>query len=474
VTEPPAERFGPRELFETALELSLTFRNGLDERAPVSPATVGALRSRLAPLPEAGVSPTKALAELWEAVEPGLAATGGPRFFFGSGGSLPVAVASDWLTSAWDQNAGLVVLSPAAAAFEQHVAGWLRDLLDLPGECSVGFVTGGQAANLTALAAARHALLARTGHDVERDGLWHAPRLAVLASAESHATIFAALRMLGLGDGIYRPIDVDDQGRIRPDALRELLAAHTGPTLICSQAGNVATGACDPFDEIAEAARIHGNCWIHVDGAFGLWARATTTHRHLTTGVEQADSWTLDPHKWLNVPYDNAVVLVRDRTAHRAAMTLRAPYLNHGSPPDLENPTDFVPEASRRARGFVLYATMRSLGRRGIAEIVERSCRQAQLIHRALAERPDIEVLNDVVLNQVLVRFPGRSAELSDQRTDAVIKRVQDEAVCWVGGTIWQERRAMRIALVNWSTGDRDIERAIDSIRSAATTVLDS
>jgi glutamate/tyrosine decarboxylase-like PLP-dependent enzyme len=255
---------------------------------------------------------------------------------------------------------------------------------------------------------------------------------------------------------------------MRPDLLRDLLAAESGPTLICAQAGNVATGAFDPFPGIAALAEAHGSCWVHVDGAFGLWARAAPSRRALTTGVERADSWTLDAHKWLNVPYDSGVIVVRDRAAQMAAMTLRAPYLMHGSAADVENPTDFVPEASRRARGFVVYAVLRALGRKGVAEIVERSCRHALALRDGLAPEPGVEVLNDVVLNQVLVRFGASSAELADERTDAVIARIQRCGVCWIGGTDWHGMRAMRVSLVNWSTTEQDIERTIDSIIGAA------
>jgi glutamate/tyrosine decarboxylase-like PLP-dependent enzyme len=465
----PGARFGSRGLFERALELSLAFRESLDGRAPASSVSMERVRDSLGALGETGLEPEAVLEELAAAVEPGLVANAGPRWLgFVTGGSLPVAVAAEWLTSAWDQNAGLVVLSPAAAAVEQLVGGWVCELVGLPAGSGVGFVTGGQAASFTALAAARHALLGRVGHDVERDGLWGAPRVNVVVGEEAHATVFAALRLLGLGDGGHCVVGVDGQGRMRVDRLREVLAADGGPTLVCVQAGNVATGAFDLFGEIADAAEAHGSCWVHVDGAFGLWVRASSRLGDLAAGVERADSWTLDAHKWLNVPYDSGVVVVRDRVAHVAAMRLQAPYLVHGSAAGGENPTDFVPEASRRARGFVLYATLRTLGRRGVAEIVERSCRHALVLRDALAGEPGIEVLNEVVLNQVLVRFTHSDPGLGDGRTDAVIARVQEDGVCWVGGTTWQGKRAMRIALVNWSTTDHDIQRSIDSITTAA------
>jgi glutamate/tyrosine decarboxylase-like PLP-dependent enzyme len=458
------------ELLGRALELAEAYRGTLMGRQPGAVASATAVKQALdMPLPVRGTAPEAVLDDLAAAVEPGLVTSAGPRWFaFVTGGSLPVAVAADWLTSAWDQNAGLVALSPAAAAAEEVVRDWLRDLLDLPGETSIGLVTGGQMAHVTALAAARHALLGLAGHDVERDGLWGAPRINVIVGEEAHATVYAALRLLGMGAEAHRSVGVDHQGRMRPDELRTALAGCPGPTLICAQAGNVATGAFDPFDEIADAAQEHGRCWIHVDGAFGLWARATPSRRHLTAGVERADSWTIDAHKWLNVPYDCGIAAVRDRVAHTAAMTLRAPYLTHGAPADADNPTDYVPEASRRARGFVLYATLRALGRDGVADIVDRCCRHALTIRDTLAAEPDIEVLNDVVLNQVLVRFAASDPGAADARTEAVIARIQRDAVCWVGGTTWRGVRAMRISVVNWSTRDDDVEQSVRSIITAA------
>ena len=426
------------------------------------------------PLDDVGVSAETVLDELCAAVEPGLVASSGPRWFaFLTGGSQPVAYAADWLTAAWDQNAGLEILSPAAAAAEEVVREWMCELLDLPRESSIGLVTGGQMANTVGIAAARHALLMRVGHDVERDGLWRAPPLNVVVGEQAHATIYAALRLLGMGTDMHRSVAADEQGRMRPDELRRTLTLCTGPTLICALAGNIATGAFDQFDEIADAAEKHGACWLHVDGAFGPWARAAPSRRHLTTGIERADSWTVDAHKWLNVPYDCGIVAVRDPEAHTAAMALRAPYLTHSSPANAANPTDYVPEASRRARGFVLYATLRTLGREGVAEIIERCCRHALTIRDGLIAEPGIEVLNEVVLNQVLVRFSASDPDRADARTEAVITRIQRDGVCWVGGTIWKGRSAMRISVVNWSTADDDIRRSIHSIINSARAEAD-
>jgi glutamate/tyrosine decarboxylase-like PLP-dependent enzyme len=449
---------GSEQLLRRTLELATAYRGTLDERRPGGTAAMEEVQQALdVPLPDAGEDAESVLAELCGAVDPGLVASAGPRWFgFVTGGSLPVAVAADWLTSAWDQNAGLNILSPAAAAAEEVVKGWLCELLELPRDCSVGFVTGGQMANATGIAAARHALLAQLGHDVERDGLWGAPRVNVVVGAEAHTTIYAALRLLGMGSDVHLAVAVDDQGRMQPEALRSALTSCDGPTLICAQAGNIATGAFDEFGMIADVAEQRGDCWIHVDGAFGLWARAAPSRRHLTAGIERADSWTIDAHKWLNVPYDCGIIAVRDRGAHTGAMRLRASYLTHDASADATNPTDYVPEASRRARGFVLYATMRALGRSGVAEIVERSCGHATAIGESLDREPGIEVLNDIVLNQVLVRFAASDPDRADVRTDAVIGRVQQDGVCWVGGTTWQGRRAMRISLVNWATTAED------------------
>lgn len=467
-------RFTSRPLLEKALELTEAYRDSLDRRAPASTESAETVRRALGlPLGQVGIDPETVLDELYAAVEPGLVASAGPRWFgFVTGGSLPVAVAADWLTSAWDQNAGLVILSPAATAVEEVVKGWLCDILELPSEASVGLVTGGQMAHVTGIAAARHALLAGVGYDVERNGLWGAPQVNVLIGQEAHTTVYGALRLLGMGTDVHRTVAADDQGRMVPGELRKTLASCTGPALICAQAGNVATGAFDPFQEIADAAEERGQCWIHVDGAFGLWARTTPTRRHLTTGVERADSWVVDAHKWLNVPYDCGVIVVRDPAAHSAAMALRAPYLDHSSPAGAGNPTDLVPEASRRARGFVLYATLRALGRQGVADIIERSCEHALRLRDALASEPSIEVLNDVVLNQVLICFSASDSADADARTEAVIAKVQQDGVCWVGGTTWQGKQAMRISFVNWSTTKGDVERSARSILAAARSEL--
>ena len=347
------------------------------------------------------------------------------------------------------------------------MAGWMLEILGLPREASVGFVTGGQMANFTGLAAARGALLRRSGWDVYERGLWGAPPVRVLAGAHAHATIFAALRLLGMGTADVVLIDTDAQGRMRADALARALADSAEPTLVCLAAGNVNTGAFDPFDAVADATDAHGRCWVHVDGAFGLWAGASPRLRHLLDGAQRADSWALDGHKWLNVPYDSGIAVVRDAEAHRAAMSLAAPYLVR-SADGRGDGTGYVPEASRRARGFVLYATLRALGRDGVAAMIERCCEHARAFAQMLAAVEGVEILNEVVLNQVLVRFEAATAEAGDARTRGVIEAVQRDGTLWADGTTWDGRAAMRLSIVNWSTTPADVERCVAAIVRAA------
>jgi glutamate/tyrosine decarboxylase-like PLP-dependent enzyme len=374
------------------------------------------------------------------------------------GGSLPAALAADWLVSAWDQCAGFYVLSPAAAVIEEITARWLLDLLGLPATASVGFVTAAQAANTTALAAARHHVLAAAGWNVEQRGLFGAPTLTVLVGAEAHTTIFRALRLLGLGSEPAVRVDADDQGRMKPEALREALAEVSGPAIVCAQAGNVNTGSIDPLGDIADICT--GRAWLHVDGAFGLWASAAPSTCPLMTGVDRADSWALDAHKWLNVPYDRAAAILAHPEAHASAMSLAASYL--ATDGIQRDPSNFVPESSRRARAIPMYAALRSLGRRGVAELVERNCEHAQRFAERLGAQPEIEVLNHVVLNQVLVRVAD-----DDDATRGVIARVQHSGTCWIGGTIWNGRAAIRISVSNWSTSEDDVERSAAAIIAA-------
>jgi glutamate/tyrosine decarboxylase-like PLP-dependent enzyme len=441
-----------------ATELSLEWLATLRERPVRAAGDADALRG---PLPQKGEDPAAVVEALAAAAEPGLVASAGPRYFgFVTGGALPAAIAADWLTSAWDQNAGLHVMSPAAAAAEQTVAAWAKELLALPAGAGVGLVTGAQMANVTALAAARGAVLARTGWDVEARGLLGAPGVRVLASDESHATVFNALRLIGLGRDTVERVAVDRQGRMRADALAAALAAGDGPAIVCAQAGNVNTGAFDPFEEIVAACRTVG-AWCHIDGAFGLWAAAAPGRAQLTAGAARADSWAVDAHKWLNVPYDSALAIVADPAALNAAMALTAAYLTTAGERE-RNGADWAPEASRRARAFPLWAALRQLGRRGVAELVERHCALAARIADRLAAEPGVEVLSDVVLNQALVRFGD-----DDAATEAVIARVQEEGTCWLGGTVWQGRAAMRVSVSGWQTTAADADRSADAIVAA-------
>jgi glutamate/tyrosine decarboxylase-like PLP-dependent enzyme len=390
------------------------------------------------------------------------------------GGGLPAALAADWLASAWDQNAGLYVLSPAAAVAEEVAGAWLVELLELPAATSVGFVTGATMANFTALAAARHAVLARTGWDVERQGLQGAPNVTVITHEGTHVTVYASLQMLGLGregNGVRR-IASDDQGRMRPDALGEVLAGINGPTIVCAQAGNVNSGAFDPFEEIVAVGHDHG-AWVHIDGAFGIWAAAVPSLRGLMRGHAGADSWSTDAHKWLNVPYDSGLVFVRDADAHHAAMTLGAAYYVETAGAE-RDPYNWVPESSRRARGFAVLAALRSLGRSGLVELIERDCALARRMAERLAAGPRVSILNEVVLNQVLVRFEGPEGEppdAGDARTKAVVDAVQRDGTLWLGGTTWAGRTAIRVSLSGWQTTADDIDRSAATILACAEAV---
>ncbi len=446
----------------TAVQHALEFLGGLDERPVAARVDASGVRDALGgPLPAHGQDPSAVIDALVAGADPGLVASAGPRHFgFVIGGALPAALAADWLVSAWDQNAAFHSLSPAAAAIEEIVSEWTLGLFGLPADASIGFVTGGQGANTTCLAAARNAVLAKSGWNVEDDGLIGAPPVRVLCGAQAHATIDTALRLLGLGASTPVRIAADDQGRMRPEALRDALAGSGGPTIVCAQAGNVATGAFDAFEPIADACSARG-AWLHVDGAFGLWAAASPTLQHLTGGVERADSWAVDAHKWLNVPYDGAMAIVADADAHVAAMSLAGPYLV--ADPGQRDSTNYVPESSRRARVVPIYAALRSLGRTGVAELVERNCAQARRMAERLAAIPGARIVNDVVLNQVLVRLPG-----GDDANRAVVAAVQRDGTCWLGGTTWNSQYVLRVSISNWATTDDDIDRSADAILRAA------
>ncbi len=422
------------------------------------------LRQRLGgAMPVAG-EPAPAVVDRLAGAAGGTMATQGPRYFgFVIGGSMPAATAAEWLVAAWDQNAGVYNLSPIASVVEDIAADWVRDLAGLPPTWSAGFVTGCQMASFTALDVARHHVLAQAGWDVEARGLFGAPPIHVFTSDESHYTIFMALRMLGLGADRVTRIPTDAQGRMRADLLGAALRATTGPAIVCAQAGNVNTGAFDPLPAIADAARDRG-AWLHVDGAFGLWACMSPSRKHLVDGITRADSIATDAHKWLNAPYDSGITMTAHRQSHRKAMTLSAAYILEEAAE--RDPREFVPEESRRARGVAVYAALRELGRDGLSALVDRCCDHATRMAHRLASHPSVRILNDVVLNQVLVRFEP-AAGGADDFTRAVIARVQKDGTCWLGGTQWHGVAAMRISISNWSTTSEDIDRSAEAILRA-------
>ena len=442
-------------------EIAGRFLAGVDERPVFPHATFTELVKRFGgALPDEPQDPLAVIEALARDADDGLVATQGPRYFgFVTGSSLPAAIAADWLATAWDQNGGLYTLSPAAAAIEQVAAGWLLDVLGLPSHASVGLVTGGTMANTTALAAARHEVLRRVGWDVEADGLQGAPRVRVIAGREAHASIRNATRTLGLGAATILYADADAQGRMIPSSLEAALRDASGPTIVCAQSGNVNTGAFDPIAEIAPLVRARGG-WLHVDGAFGLWAAASRGLRHHTIGVEQADSWAVDGHKWLNVPYDCGFVIVAHPAAHRAAMSQRAEYLLRAEG-EVREGQDWTPEASRRARGIAVYAALCSLGRHGLESMIDRCCAAAREIASVLETVAGVEVLNDVVLNQVLVRFRSPSG---DNMTPAVAAAIQEDRTCWAGTTAWAGEPALRISVSSWKTDVPEARRAAAAI----------
>jgi glutamate/tyrosine decarboxylase-like PLP-dependent enzyme len=453
-----------------AAELARAYVAELPDRSVHHTSTLDELRDRFGgPLPETGEDPVATVDALAAAARGGLIASAGPRYFgFVIGGSVPAALGADWLTSAWDQNAGLYVIGPAAAVAEEVAGGWLAELFGLPAGVSVGFTTGATMATFTGLAAGRHRLLERAGWDVERQGLFGAPEIPVVVSEESHVTIFAALQMLGLGRERVIRVPTDGQGAMRADALAGVLASLDRPALVTAQAGNVNTGAFDPIPEIVAAVRANGG-WLHIDGAFGLWAAADPARRHLVDGVGLADSWTTDAHKWLNVPYDSGLSFVADPAAHHAAMTLGAAYYVETTGTE-RDPYNWVAESSRRARGFAVWAAVRSLGRSGLAEMIGRTSDLARRFAAGLDGAPGLRILNDVVLNQVLVRFEDPSGDVAagDARTDAVIAAVQADGTLWLGGTRWHGQRAMRISVSGWATTEADVDASIAVIRRIA------
>ena len=455
------------QVLHEAAEIGVEWLRAIGKRPVAASATSEELREALVlPLPDGPRPALDVIREMAAAAEPGTVAMAGPRYFgFVIGGSHPAGLAADWLTGAWDQNAGLVATGPAAAMAEEAVGAWVLDLLGLPATASFALVTGCQMAHFTALAAARHHVLTAAGWDLLNDGLFGAPPITVIVGEERHVTVDRALRYLGIGRTAIVPVAADGQGRMRVDELARVMESVDGPLVLCAQAGNVNTGSFDDVDAIADLAR-DNDAWLHVDGAFGLWAGASNDHQHLIAGVERADSWATDGHKWLNVPYDSGIAIVAHPDSHRAAMAVSAAYLEQNVGRDRDE-MDWNPEFSRRARAFPLYAVLRTLGRSGVAELVERNCAQARRFAERLSAHPRIEILNDVVLNQVLVRFGN-----DDDLTRAVVAGVQHEGACWLSGTTWHGLAAMRISVVNWSTTDQDVEISADAILRVADTLL--
>ena len=440
------------ELLRNAADRSIAYLDSLAERR-VSPSVeaIAALSALDVALPDKPTDASAVLSELDEIGSPATMAMAGGRFFgFVIGGALPATVAASWLATAWDQNTGLYNSTPGTAVIEEVALRWIVDLLGLPADTSGGFVTGTTVAHITALSAARHAVLAKVGWNVEADGLFGAPPITVITGAEAHPTLYKALGVVGLGRARVVKVPVDSQGRMRADAIPII----DGPTIVCVQAGNVNTGAFDLTGEICDIAHEKG-AFVHVDGAFGLWARASRELEHLGVGIDKADSWATDCHKWLNVPYDSGVAFVRDRDALRAAMAVTAEYLPTASAH--RNPSDYTPELSRRARGVEVWAALKLLGREGVDEMVTRHCRQARRFAERLAAA-GFEIVNEVVLNQVLVTFGDA------ERTARVIAAIQAEGTCWAGITVWQGRTAMRISVISWATTDADVERSADAM----------
>lgn len=447
-----------KHLLKETTDRALRYSDGLNDRSVApSPEAIANLRRLDEPLPEVPTDPEAVVALLDEIGSPATVATAGSRYFgFVIGGSLPATVAANWLATVWDQNAGIVALSPIAAKLEEVAMRWVLDVLGLPSDCGVGFVTCATQANFSGLAAARHAILAQQGWDVEAKGLFGAPPITVVVGDEVHVSVLRALMVLGLGRERVIKVPVDGQGRMRADSLPPL----DKNTIICLQAGNVNTGAFDPADEIIPQAKAAG-AWVHVDGAFGLWAATAPNRKHLVKGFANADSWATDAHKWLNVPYDSGIVIVREPIHLRTAFSITAAYLVRS---EQREPEDYTPEFSRRARGVEVWAALLSLGRDGLADMIERTCRHATHFADGL-RKAGYDILNDVVINQVLVSF-GDAAT-----TRRIIAAIQDEGTCWAGASVWQGHTAMRISISSWATTDQDVERSLEAMIRVATKI---
>jgi glutamate/tyrosine decarboxylase-like PLP-dependent enzyme len=449
----------PRDLLKLTASLAAEYLESVPTRSVFPAVEHDELLAALGgPLQDGPIDPAQVITELANTADRGIVASGSGGYFgFVIGGTLPAAMAADWLASTWDQNAGLYACSPAASVVEEITVRWLLELLGLPSGASAGFVTGTQMAHVTGLAAARLHVLEQVGWDVGRDGLTGAPRLTVLMGERGHVTINRATRLLGLGTPAT--VASDQEGRMIPEALAHALSEVSGPTIVCAQLGEVNTGAMDPIAAIADLCEGAG-AWLHVDGAFGLWAAAAPALRHHTAGCERADSWTTDAHKWLNVPYDSGIIFCAHPDSHRRAMTVQAAYLEQTEDTRrVRDGFDWTPEFSRRARVFPIYAALRSLGRSGVAELIERSCRLARLAADGLGAIPGIELLNEVMLNQVLFRFGD------DARTDAALAEVQRAGGVWLSGTKVDGRAAIRLSVSNWQTNEDDIARLIAAFR---------
>ncbi|HEV1994567.1 MAG TPA: aminotransferase class V-fold PLP-dependent enzyme [Candidatus Acidoferrum sp.] len=457
-----------RDALKLAVENAFAYLEGLEQSPVAATVDLQTLRSRLAkPLTDRGLPPEQVVTQLIRDVEGGLLGSAGGRFFgWVVGGSLPAALAADWLASAWDQNAALYATAPAAAVVEEVAGSWLKDILRLPAHASFALVSGCQMAHMTCLAAARHALLAKRGWDVEEKGLYAAPPIQILTSAEQHGSYLRAVRLLGLGRSQVTYLAADAQGRLLPGALEEALAKDPlVPTIVLLQAGEINIGAYDSFETVIPIAKRHG-AWVHVDGAFGLWAAASPRFAHLVKGVALADSWATDGHKWLNVPYDCGYAFVADSESHRASMSYRAAYLTHDA--DARDEMNWNPEWSRRARGFPTYAALRQLGREGVAALVDRCCDHAHALVMGMGRLPGAQVLWEPVINQGLVRFldpkPGATEEDHDRRTEEVMAAILASGEAFFGGTTWRGRRAMRVSVSSWQTSEKDVQRVVSAV----------
>lgn len=462
-----------RRLFSQAMERATAYREALAQNPQPPRLDYHVLRDRLAgPAPTMGMDAGAMLEELVGIAESGLMPIAGPRFFgWVMGASHPAGVAADWLVSAWGQNAGYHTPTPSMAAIEETAERWLVEILDLPQESSVGFTTGATVANGVCLAAARTRVLLDAGWDPDADGLFGAPPVAVLIGADAHSSLFSSLQLIGFGYARVQKIATDDQGRMLAQALADEIGKHAGPKIVIAQAGQINTGAYDSFEEIVDISHAAG-AWVHVDGAFGLWARASGAHKHLTAGIEGADSWVTDGHKWLQVPYDCGFAIVKDREAHQRSMTQWSSYLPTVAQGD-RVPSAFVPELSRRARGTPVWAMLKTLGRQGVAELVERHCSFARQFASLLAAEPGIHVMNEVTINQVIVNFGEGDAAARKAATEAVITRVQQDGVCFAGGANWHGDWVMRISVTSGETTVEDIKRSATAIIRAWRAVRD-